>query len=107
MRTDLSYWARGIRYLASLLPFGKPTRLAIADMWTFRNNLMSIIRLGMSGRTCKAHLVDRAPLSSIHREQFVAAFADALWRRSQEDISKNMIEDYLEAYRAAELQKGS
>jgi len=98
VRTDLSYWVRGIRYLISLLPFGKPTRLAIADMWTFRNNLMSIIRLGMSGRT---------PVPSPQREQFMAAFAEALWKNVREDIENNLVEDYREAHRAAELQKGS
>ena len=93
MRTDLSYWVRAIRSLISLLPFGKPTRLAVEDMRWFSRRLRIIVWVGLRGKT-----------PSPQQERFLIAFAHAMWSRLQADINKNLVEDFREAHRAAELQ---
>jgi len=96
VRTDLWYWSWAFRSLISLLPFGKPTRLAIEDMRGFCHRLKRVIRFGLRNKT-----------PSPQQERFLIAFADTLFARIQDDTNKNMVEDFRGAYRAAELQKGS
>ncbi|KKN40296.1 hypothetical protein LCGC14_0734520 [marine sediment metagenome] len=96
VRTDLWYWSWGARSLISLLPFGKPTRLAIEDMSGFCRRLRAVVRCGLRKRT-----------PSPQEERFLIAFAHAMWSRLQADINNDLVEDYQEAHRAAELQSGA
>ena len=96
MRTDLWYWSWSLRSLISLLPFGKPTRLATEDMRGFCRRLRIVVRVGLREKT-----------PSPQQERFLIAFAHTMWSRLQADINNDLVEDYMEAHRAAELQKGS